>query len=166
MLRPDPTRRMPLTLYDNALSTNAQKLRFLLAEAEIAYEAIAVALGPLCPPWYGERHPFATIPLLVDDGFALYESNTMLRYLADRERRTDPRAKAAALQALTPVLTAFEVLLNELDGFGIADCALAGRFATAPRLGVDLSDWPLLTARLQAAWARPSWSASLAAAAR
>lgn len=216
--RPDPTRHMPLTLYDNALSTNAQKVRFLLAEAEIAYEAIAVAMGPLCPPWYGERHPFATVPLLVDDGFALYESNTMLRYLADREGRTDlyprdpreraridqtmdalslavrpalwdleaatiyhrvpsqlggddgagadPRAKAVALQALTPVLTAFEVLLNELDGFGIADCALAGRFATAPRLGVDLSGWPLLTARLQAAWARPSWSASLAAAAR
>ena len=41
-----------------------------------------------------------------------------------------------------------------------------GRFATAPKLPVDLTAWPLLAARLQAAWARPAWAAGLAAAAR
>ncbi|MEI6688153.1 MAG: glutathione S-transferase family protein [Thermoleophilia bacterium] len=209
---------MPLTLYDNALSTNAQKVRFLLAELDLPYEAIAVDMGSLCPDWYRQRHPFATIPLLVDDGFAIFESNTMLRYLADREGRddlypvdpveraridqvmdalslsvrpalweleaatiycrvpshlggddgssADPAAVAAALTALAPALEGFEQLLAELGGFGIADCAIAGRFATAPKLPLDLTVWPELEARLRTAWSLPAWTAGLAAAAR
>lgn len=43
--------------------------------------------------------PFGMIPVLDDDGFVLTESNTILRYLADRQRRDDlyprdPRARA------------------------------------------------------------------------
>jgi len=209
---------MPLTLYDNALSTNAQKVRFLLAELGLPYQAIAVDMGPLCPDWYRERHPFATIPLLVDDGFAIFESNTMLRYLAHREGRddlfpadpverarigqvmealslvvqpalrelevatiycrvpshlggddgsgADPTAIGTAMTALAPALDGFELMLTELDGFSIADCAVAGRFATAPKLPLDLSVWPVLDARLHEAWSRPAWAAGLAAAAR
>lgn len=209
---------MTITLYDNAVSTNAQKVRFLLAELALPYEAISVPLGPLCPDWYRERHPFGTVPLLVDDGFAVYESNTMLRYLADREARDDlypvdpmeraqidqvmdglslsvrpalweleaatiyhrvpshlggddgtdgdPGAVAAALRDLAPTLDGFEQLLAELDDFTIADCAIAGRFATAPKLPVDLDGWPVLAARLRAAWERPAWAAGLSAAAR
>jgi len=206
-----------ITLYDNAVSTNAQKVRFLLAELALPYEAISVPLGPLCPDWYRERHPFGTVPLLVDDAFAVYESNTMLRFLADREVRhdlysldpmeraridqvmdalslsvrpalwnleavtiyhrvpshlggddgagADPSAVTAALLDLAPILDGFEQLLTGLDDFNIADCAIAGRFATAPKLPLDLDVWPVLAARLRAAWARPSWAAGLAAAA-
>jgi glutathione S-transferase len=208
---------VPITLFDSRFSTNAQKVRFLLAELALPYEAIAVPLGPLCPDWYRERHPFGTVPLLVDGDLELHESNTMLRYLADREGRedlyprepaararidqamdalslsvrpalwdleavaiyhrvpshlggddgagADPGAVAAALLALAPVLDGFERLLAQLQGFGIADCAVAGRFATAPKLPLDLDAWPVLAARLRAAWARPAWAASVAAAA-
>lgn len=77
-----------LTLYDSRVSTNAIKLRFILAELGLDYEAIDVPLYPK-PAWYAEVHPFNLIPTLVDGEFKVTESNTALRYLADREGRDD-----------------------------------------------------------------------------
>ncbi len=77
-----------LTLYDSRVSTNAIKVRFLLAELHLAYEAIEVPLYPK-PAWYADVHPFNLIPTLVDGDFTVTESNTALRYLADREGRDD-----------------------------------------------------------------------------
>ena len=77
-----------LTLYDNAESTNALKVRFLLAELGLAYEKVDVPLDPK-PAWYAEVHPFNLVPTLVDGDLAITESNTALRYLAAREGRDD-----------------------------------------------------------------------------
>lgn len=79
---------MVITLYDSRVSTNAIKLRFLLAELGLDYEAVEVPLSPK-PAWYADVHPFNLIPTLVDGGFKVTESNTALRYLADREGRDD-----------------------------------------------------------------------------
>jgi glutathione S-transferase len=93
-----------LLLYDNAASTNALKVRFLLGELGLEAERVEVPLGDARPDWYRELHPFATVPCLVDDGLVLTESNTILRYLAGREGRDDlypvdvrSRARADAL---------------------------------------------------------------------
>lgn len=207
---------MALTLYDNRFSTNAAKVRFLLAELGLPYEAQHVGLGPLSPAWYAGLHPFATVPALRDGDLLLFESNTMLRYLAVREGRDDLYPAAAqdralvdqAMDALSltvrpamwgleevtiyaavpphlggdgggmgdPALVApraaelgaaldgFEAFLEPLPPFTIADCAIAGRLATVPRLPLDLGRWPHLARRLEAAWARPSWGAQRAAA--
>lgn len=40
-------------------------------------------------PEFLTLNPNALVPVLVDDGFVLWESNTICRYLAARERRTD-----------------------------------------------------------------------------
>jgi glutathione S-transferase len=77
-----------LTLYDNRGSTNAIKVRFLLAELGLDYERIDVPLAGK-PAWYGEIHPFNLLPALVDGDLTVTESNTALRYLADREGRDD-----------------------------------------------------------------------------
>jgi glutathione S-transferase len=77
-----------LTLYDSRVSTNAIKVRFLLAEFGLDYEAIDVPLYPK-PAWYADVHPFNLIPTLVDGDLTVTESNTALRYLADREGRDD-----------------------------------------------------------------------------
>ena len=80
---------MSLILYDNPVSSNAMKVRFLLAELGLGYERRYVPLGRPRPDWYVDLYPFGTIPFLEDGHLTLGESNAMLRYLANRERRTD-----------------------------------------------------------------------------
>jgi glutathione S-transferase len=80
---------MTITLYDNPASSNAMKVRFLLAELDLPYERRYVPLARPRPDWYLARYPFGTIPFLEDGGLELGESNAILRYLANRERRQD-----------------------------------------------------------------------------
>ena len=79
----------PLTLYDHAWSTNSLKVRFLLAELGLPYTRVHVPAAQPRPAEYVALQPYGTTPFLLDGDFALGESNTMLRYLADREGRDD-----------------------------------------------------------------------------
>src|SRR5579871_3153418 len=81
------------------------KVRFLLAELGLDYERRHVPLARPRPDWYLERYPFGTIPLLEDGDLRVGESNAILRYLANREGRTDlyptePAARAGVDWAL------------------------------------------------------------------
>jgi glutathione S-transferase len=78
-----------LALYDHPVSSNALKVRFLLAELELSYERRHVPIERPRPQWYVDINPLAGIPALDDDGFVLTESNSILRYLANREGRGD-----------------------------------------------------------------------------
>jgi glutathione S-transferase len=78
-----------LTLYDNPASSNALKVRFLLAELDLPYERVYVPFARPRPDWLTRSHPLGTIPALQDGDFWLGESNAILRYLAHRERRYD-----------------------------------------------------------------------------
>lgn len=119
---------MPLRLYDDPKSTNAIKVRFLLAELGLDYERVDTPIGAM------DRavHPFGLIPALVDHDLVVTESNTALRYLAERAGRddlrgADPAARAridTALDSLSlevrPALWAVEEVvvygLDVLDG--------------------------------------------------
>jgi glutathione S-transferase len=83
-------------LYDNPISANALKVRFLLAELGLAYERREVPLAQPRPDWYLAVNPVGGVPALDDDGLVMAESNAILRYLAGREGRSDlyPRAPA------------------------------------------------------------------------
>ena len=88
-----------LILYDNPISSNALKVRFLLAELGLPHERRTVALSRPRPDWYLALNPVGGIPALEDDGFVLSESHAILRYLAAREGRDDlypaaPRERA------------------------------------------------------------------------
>lgn len=120
---------MGLLLYDNPASSNAMKVRFLLAELGLEYERKLVPLARPRPDWYLARYPFGTVPFLDDDGFELGESNAILRYLANRERRTDlypadPPERAAVDWALDAWSTQFR-----------------GAFFPAERIGLMHGDW-------------------------
>lgn len=80
---------MSLVLYDNPASSNAMKVRFLMSELELEYERRYVPLARPRPADYVARYPFGTIPFLEDGDLALGESNAILRYLANREGRSD-----------------------------------------------------------------------------
>jgi glutathione S-transferase len=77
-----------MLLYDHPISSNALKVRFLLAELGQAYDRREVPLARPRPDWYVAVNPVAGIPTLDDDGFVLSESNTILRYLATRAGAT------------------------------------------------------------------------------
>ena len=91
---------MSVLLYDNPVSSNALKVRFMLAEVGLGYERRTVPFELPRPSWYLAVNPVGGIPALDDGGFIVSESNTILRYLAARERRddlyaADVRARAA-----------------------------------------------------------------------
>ena len=94
-----------MLLYDNPVSSNALKVRFLLAELGLQYERHEVPMLAPRPAGYVAVNPFAGIPALDDDGFTVTESNAILRYLALREGRddlypTEPRGHARVSELL------------------------------------------------------------------
>jgi glutathione S-transferase len=135
-----------LVLYDNATSTNALKVRFLLGELGLEAERVEVPLDAERPAWYRELHPFATVPCLVDDGLVLTESNTILRYLAAREGRDDLypselRARARADE----LLDALSLQVRP----ALWDAELAVIYGTPPDV-----DWRSALAAAIAGWER------------
>ena len=90
---------MALVLYDHPVSSNALKARFLLAELGLDYEKVHVPFAEPRPEWYTRHHPFGRIPLLEDGDVRVGESNTILRYLAHRERRFELYPEAPAERA-------------------------------------------------------------------
>ena len=78
-----------LALYDHPISSNALKVRCLLAELGLEYERRTVPIERPRPQWYVDLNPLGGIPSLEDDGLVLSESNAILRYLANREGRDD-----------------------------------------------------------------------------
>jgi glutathione S-transferase len=79
---------MPLVLHDNPLSSNAQKVRFLLAELGQTAELREVPFAQPRPDWHLAVNPLGGIPAIVWDGFRLAESNTVLRFVATRSGDT------------------------------------------------------------------------------
>ena len=96
---------MPLVLHDNALSSNAQKVRFLLAELGQTAELREVPFAHPRPDWHLAVNPLGGIPAIVWDGFPLAESNTVLRFIATRSGDTQhlplrpPRSRDRQLAA-------------------------------------------------------------------
>lgn len=88
-----------MLLYDNPASSNALKVRFLLAELGLAYDRREVPMARPRPAEYVALNPMTGIPTLDDDGFVLTESNAILRYLAQREGREDLYPSEPTVQA-------------------------------------------------------------------
>jgi glutathione S-transferase len=72
-------------------SINVRKVLWLCTELELTvqHEPWGVPEMPLRSPEYLALNPNALVPVLRDGGLVLWESNTICRYLASRENRTD-----------------------------------------------------------------------------
>ena len=73
-----------LTIFGRTNSVNVQKVLWCLAELAVPYERIDAGLqhGKNTEPWYLALNPNGRVPLLRDGDFTLWESNTIVRYLA------------------------------------------------------------------------------------
>ena len=77
-----------LKIYGSDLSAPANKVRFVANALGLKYEYIKVNLraGEHQKPEYKAVHPANKIPAIEDDGFCLFESNAIIRYLADKNK--------------------------------------------------------------------------------
>jgi len=92
-----------LTVWGRANSSNVQKAMWAVGELGLAHERIDVgmAFGGNDQAWYLAMNPNGRVPTIDDDGFVLFESNVIVRYLAARYGRStlwpeDDRTRALA----------------------------------------------------------------------
>ena len=95
-------------LFGAAYSVYVRSVRLALAEKQVRYRLIEVDIfapkGP--PPDYLERQPFGRIPAFEHDGFRLYETGAIIRYVDEAFdgpalQPSDPRGRARMNQALS-----------------------------------------------------------------
>ncbi|KAJ6582588.1 glutathione S-transferase [Mycena vulgaris] len=87
----------------------------VLAEKKIPFELVLMANKDHKAPEYLAKHPFGQVPMIEDDGFVLYESRAICRYLAEKYASqgtplipTEIQAKALFEQAASVELANFE----------------------------------------------------------
>src|SRR5256885_5924776 len=73
-----------LLFYDAHFSGNTYKVRLLLSQLRLPHEVVRLDLlrGEVRTPEFRKQNPFGRVPFIVDDGFALAESNAILLWLA------------------------------------------------------------------------------------
>ena len=73
-----------LRLWGRLSSINVQKVVWMADELGLAYERIEAggAFGVVSTPEYRRLNPNGLVPVIEDDGFVLWESNAIVRYLA------------------------------------------------------------------------------------
>src|SRR3954464_1974186 len=73
-----------LRIWGRTNSINVQKVLWCCAELDLPFERIdaGMAFGVVETPEYRALNPNGRIPTLEDDGYVLWESNTIVRYLA------------------------------------------------------------------------------------
>src|SRR5260221_817204 len=100
---------MALILHGYRYSVYQRIARLTLAEKGVSYQQVEVnPFAPDVPTAYLALHPFGRVPALVHDGFALYETAAITRYI-DRAfagpalQPADPRALARMDQIIAVV---------------------------------------------------------------
>ncbi|KAG6843434.1 hypothetical protein H0H93_001051, partial [Arthromyces matolae] len=99
---------MVLKLFGNPVATCTQRVVTVLKEKQVPFEFVAVdmANGEHKSAAYLEKQPFGQIPVLDDEGFVLFESRAICRYIATKYADqgtklipTEPKANALFEQA-------------------------------------------------------------------
>ncbi|SCZ37033.1 Glutathione S-transferase [Afifella marina DSM 2698] len=72
-----------LKIYGRPNSINVQKVVFCLDEIGLTYDLVLAGRqhGHVDTPEFRKMNPNGLVPVLVDDGFVLWESNAIVRYL-------------------------------------------------------------------------------------
>jgi glutathione S-transferase len=104
---------MSLVLHGYRYSVYNRIARLALAEKGVAYDRIEVnPFAPDVPASYLALHPFGRVPTLVHDGFALYETGAIIRYV-------DRAFPGPALQPTGPrALARMDQVIGIVDSYG------------------------------------------------
>ena len=101
-----------ITLY-TAGTPNGWKASIALEELGLPYEVHAINLGALVQkePWFLALNPNGRIPVLVDDGFPIFESGAILLWLAEKTGQLMPKDAAGRS-------TVMQWLMFQMGGIG------------------------------------------------
>jgi len=77
---------MPLKVWGRLSSVNVQKAMLCIEELQLPHERFdaGLAFGVVDTPEYRRKNPNGLVPVIEDDGFILWESNAIVRYLASK----------------------------------------------------------------------------------
>ena len=75
-----------LTVYGRKSSANVQKVHWIFAQGNIKFNAINVGgkYGGHTSQEFVKLNPNSTIPVLKDNDFIIYESNSIIRYISEK----------------------------------------------------------------------------------
>jgi glutathione S-transferase len=138
-----------MKLYYDPASTVCRPILLFLADHDLPIEHMLVDLATRenRAEWYLAVNPNGTVPALVDGGFRITESATILRYLADQAGSpaypVEPRARAKVDEALDWFNTGF----YRDHGYGLVYPQILPHYAT-------LADGALLAFHAERAAAR------------
>ena len=104
---------MPLVLHGYRYSVYNRIARLALVEKGVAYERVEVnPFAPDMPQSYLAMHPFGRVPTLIHDGFVLYETGAIIRYV-------DRAFPGPALQPVEPrALARVDQIIGVVDSYG------------------------------------------------
>jgi glutathione S-transferase len=73
-----------LKIWGRPNSINVQKVMWTVSELGLEAERLDAGLefGVVSEPWFKTYNPNRLVPTIEDDGFVLWESNVIVRYLA------------------------------------------------------------------------------------
>ncbi|KAJ3500080.1 hypothetical protein NMY22_g19382 [Coprinellus aureogranulatus] len=77
---------MVLTLYGGSNATCTQRVATILHEKQVPFKFVEIDLRNRehKSPEYLEKQPFGQVPVIDDDGYLLYESRAISRYIAEK----------------------------------------------------------------------------------
>jgi glutathione S-transferase len=118
-------------VYGAAMSPYVWSVRLALAEKGVAHELVSVGISEFRSEQHLSRHPFGKIPAFEHDGFMLYETQTIMRYV-------DETFAAAPLQPIeVHPFSRMNQIMGIVDNY-LTPCLLGGviyQRLVAPMLG-------------------------------
>jgi len=109
---------MVLKLYGANLSSCTRRVALVLQEKEVPYEFVAVDLpkGEHKAPDYLKKHPFGQVPYIDDDGFILFESRAICRYIAAKYPNQGTALIPGEIKACAKFEQAASIEMSNFDG--------------------------------------------------
>jgi len=118
-------------VYGAAMSPYVWSVRLALAEKGVAHELVSVGISEFRSEAHLARHPFGKIPAFEHDGFMLYETQAIMRYV-------DEAFPAAPLQPIeVQPFARMNQIMGIVDNY-LTPCLLANvvfQRMVAPRIG-------------------------------
>ena len=123
-------------VYGPAGSTYVWSARLALAEKGIAHDLVELSFEEIKAPEHLARHPFGKVPAFEHDGFTLYETQAIMRYV-------DEAFPAAPLQPIDlHQFSRMNQAMGIVDSYGWSSMAFGIAFQrfVAPRLGLKTDE--------------------------